>query len=187
MSRPPCVKRPAGCAPRWKPATRPPDNPHRTRGHQPKSAQTTTKAVPRHTSEAVSAGRTNQSASPSRRSLCKWQGRREYLRSVAYNRPFRSARLSILTFSRLPYREVSRENSVPVQPRTFRTEVRHPFTEQSTYDARSSARKRTDNDESGSAPCVRSCICRSDKPISFAISPFATQMERPKGYLRLVA
>ncbi len=59
--------------------------------------------------------------------------------------------------------------------------LRHPFTRQSTYDARLSTRKRTANDESGSAPYVRSCICRSDRPISVAVSPFAAQMERPKG------
>jgi len=53
--------------------------------------------------------------------------------------------------SKLPYRDVSHENSVPVQLRTFRVEVLHPFTEQSTYDTRSPTRKRTVNDESGSA------------------------------------
>lgn len=56
-----------------------------------------------------------------------------------------------------------------------------PSTGQATYDARSSVRKRTANDESGSAPCVRSRICRSDKPVSVAVSPFAAQMARPKG------
>ena len=70
---------------------------------------------------------------------------------------------------KLPCRDVSRENSVPVQLRTFRVEVLHPFTEQSTYDARSPTRKRTVNDESGSAPYVCSCIYRSNRPVSAAI------------------
>ena len=86
-----------------------------------------------------------------------------------------------VTASEVSCRDVSRENSVPAQPRTFRVEVHHPPTEQFTYDARPSTRKRTANDESGSAPCVRSRICRSDRPISVAASPSAAQMARPKG------
>jgi len=92
-----------------------------------------------------------------------------------------------VTASEVFCRDVSRENSVPVQPRTFRVEVHHPPTEQFTYDARPSTRRRTANDESGSASCVRSRICRSDRPISVAVLPFAAQMARPKVYLRLVA
>lgn len=87
-ARPPCAKRPAGCAPHGRPAVHSPDNPHTTRGLRPENARTTKKAASRRTCAAASVDFRGER---SRRPAC---GRRERGEKAGISRgwmPFRAA------------------------------------------------------------------------------------------------